>query len=185
MSLSVFPGRDGDGKHQVGRAAQRTDGFQYVQRCVGERYSMLGAALHPGRRDAPLVSLQVDLGPGCAPRLARAAGGKHDEPQTRLRGHQRPGRCDDSERRGHLVVGQRPEVRLDGRQGRQRAVDGLAGEVVLDVAVRLRPSQRRADALSNLAADLGLGGPDGRQDAQDIFTADLVDAPIAEDGRRS
>ena len=40
------------------------------------------------------------------------------------------------------------EVRLDCRHPRQRAVDSLAGEVVVDVTVGLSPGQRRADALS-------------------------------------
>ena len=44
-------------------------------------------------------------------------------------------------RRRYFPVRQRPEVRLDGRHSRQRALDSFPGHVLLDVAMRPTPSQ--------------------------------------------
>ena len=44
-------------------------------------------------------------------------------------------------RRRYFLVRQRPEVRLDGRHGRQGAFDSFPGHVLLDVAMRPTPSQ--------------------------------------------
>ena len=44
-------------------------------------------------------------------------------------------------RRRYFPVRQRPEVRLDGRHSRQRAVDSFPGHVLFDVAMRPTPSQ--------------------------------------------
>ena len=44
-------------------------------------------------------------------------------------------------RRRYFPVRQRPEVRLDGRHSRQRALDSFPGHVLLDVTMRPTPSQ--------------------------------------------
>ena len=47
-------------------------------------------------------------------------------------------------------------MRPDGGHGRQRPVEGLAGDVLFDMAVGLAPPERRADALAELARVVGL-----------------------------
>ena len=131
------------------------DGFNHVQRRVesGTRCSMPVFIRGSGMRHSRASrSISAHVASRASP---ESTGGEHGEPKARPRGHRRPRRFDDLQRGANVAVRQRPEVRLDRRQGRQRAVDGVASEVVLHVAVRLRPGQRRADALSNLAADFG------------------------------
>ena len=73
-------------------------------------------------------------------------------------------------------------MRPDGGHGRQRAVDGLAGDIRFDIAVGLAPPERRADALAELARDVGMDCPDWLEGSQDILPTDAVDTHLADHG---
>ena len=76
-------------------------------------------------------------------------------------------------------------VCLGGGHGGQGAIDGFAGHVMFDVSVRLTPTQRGLDALAEFSRDLGVGGPDRLEDAQDILATDTVDFHLANDWKRA
>ena len=67
----------------------------------------------------------------------------------------------------------------DGGHGRQGAVDGFPGDVRLDVPVGLALPERRADALAELARDVGMFGPDRLENAQDVLPADAIRCAVS------
>ena len=73
-------------------------------------------------------------------------------------------------------------MRLDRGQRGQRPVDGLPRHIRRDVAVRLAPLQRGADALAELARELRAGAPQRLEDAQDVVLTNRVDAQGADLG---
>ncbi len=78
-----------------------------------------------------------------------------------------------------------PKVSLEPPHGGQRAVQALAGHIMFDVAVSLRPRQDRADKLTEPPRDLRFAGPYRRDDPQDIFPRDGVHGPVPEGGQRA
>ena len=79
--------------------------------------------------------------------FAQAARSHAYETQARLCGQRSPRDVDGIERRRDLPVRQGAEIRLNGWQRVQRAVDGLSRDVVCHRLMRPRPAQHGADPL--------------------------------------
>ena len=91
--------------------------------------------------NAPLAGLRIHLPPPRAAGLAGTRRRQDQEPEAKFGRLARLQPIHGFKRRRYFPVRQRPEVRLDGRHGRQRTVDPFPGHVLLDVAMRPTPSQ--------------------------------------------
>ena len=114
-------------------------------------YAYLDFRPHAGGRDALLADVQVDLVPG-RPRVSpdRAAVSMRKHRQSSA-GSEAPVASKVAIAIGHVAVGQRSIMLLDGRHAGQGTADGVARNVVLQVSVRLRPGKCGAHALAELA----------------------------------
>ena len=100
---------------------------------------MARTSLHALARDTPFPRLTVNLHPSRAPRLPGSRRRQDQEPEAKFGRFGRLRPVHGFKRRRYFVVRQRPEVRLDGRYGRQRALDSFPGHVLIDVAMRPAP----------------------------------------------
>ena len=105
------------------------------------------SGLRPLAGDAPLASLSIHLAPKRPAGFSRPYRCQDQEPEAETGRNARLRPVHGFKRRRYFRVRQRPEVRLDGQHGRQRALDSFPGHVLLDVAMRPTPPQQRADPL--------------------------------------
>ena len=168
------------GEDVAGRTVQAAYDIQRRDSRIGQRHPVLDAALHPLGRDTPFSRVCIDLVPGSESGLARPDAGQSQEPQARAHGQRCRGAVDSLQGVGNVTVVERPEVSLDRWHGRQGAVDGLAGRVVLDVAVGLAPCERRPDGAAELPGGRGFRRPDGIQHGEHVGAVDAVDPPLAD-----
>ena len=122
------------------------------------RISAEAAAIHGLTRRR--LKAEDDLVPSGAQRLTAPCGGQHEEFEAE------PRALRDAGHAAHGVEGladlgpwECAMVRLHRRHRGPRPVDGLPRRVGVDVAVRLAPLQRGADALAQLAGELRAGAP--------------------------
>ena len=104
------------------------------QRCIAQRDAMTRTSLRA------LAGMPF-------PRLAGSRRRQDQEPEAKLGRLARLRPIHGFKRRPYFLVRQRPEVRLDGWHGRQRALDFFPRRVLLDVAMRPAPPQRGALSL--------------------------------------
>ena len=98
-------------------------------------------SLHALARDTPFPRLTVNLHRSRSPHLPGSRRRQDQEPEAKFGRLVRFRPVHGFKRRRYFVVRQRPEVRLDGRHGRQGALDSFPGHVLLDVAMRPAPPQ--------------------------------------------
>ena len=89
-------------------------------------------------------STSAQVAPRASPDRAAVSTRKR---RQRFTGQTRPRHLHGLQGGPNLPEGPRPEVRLDGRHGRQRALDSFPGHVLLDVAMRPAQPQRGVDPL--------------------------------------
>ena len=82
MSLRCRPGFRVDGKMRSESSLSELASRRIAKGGVREWYAMFSARFHARGRDGPYGGLNVNLTPGCAPRLTGPRRGEHKESET-------------------------------------------------------------------------------------------------------
>ena len=103
----------------------------------GDKGDPMGRSrLRPTTGDAPLAGLRIYLAPSGSASLPGSSRRQDQEPEAKFGRLARLQPIHGFKRRRYFLVRQCSEVRLDGRHGRQRALDSFPGHVLLNVAMR-------------------------------------------------
>ena len=131
-------------RSQPATVVERARPVQDVHRPGGQGNPMGRSGLRPLAGDAPLASLSIHLAPKRPAGFSRPYRCQDQEPEAETGRNARLRPVHGFKRRRYFRVWRRPEVRLDGQHGRQRALDSFPGHVLFDVAMRPTPSQHGA-----------------------------------------